>query len=111
MKKLICAFLILGVGFSCSRKKFEYSFPPNLEESKKGEFVSFIHMGRKLYDRHCAKCHGKSYKSMDGQDQFTENQIRNYAVHLKIRNETHKFTKTMTLDDVDAICVYLTYRK
>lgn len=96
---------------SCSSAKFAYDYPPNLDPKDKLEYESFIKRGRILYNKNCSECHGKSYKSIDGQDQFTENQIRNYAVNLKIRNETHKFTTVMAKDDVDAICVYLRYRK
>ncbi len=103
----ISLFLFLA----CTSAKFVYDYPPNLDPKDKAEYEAFIKKGHKLYNINCSKCHGKTYKSIDSQDKFTENQIRNYAVNLKIRNETHKFTRAMNKDDVDAICVYLRYRK
>ncbi|MCC6815947.1 MAG: cytochrome c [Saprospiraceae bacterium] len=106
-------FIILVLFFclACLSSKFEYLYPPNLNPNDISEFDDFIKRGRKLYVVNCSSCHGKIYKSMDGQDRFSEEQIRNYAVNLKIRNVTHKFTQEMSMDDIDAICVYLKYRK
>ncbi|NOT36063.1 MAG: hypothetical protein HOP11_01655 [Saprospiraceae bacterium] len=101
----------MSLFISCGTGKFLYDYPPNLDAKDKLEYENFIKRGRQLYLVNCSSCHGKNYSSMDGQNQFTETQIRNYAVNLKIRNETHKFTQRMNKDDIDAICVYLRYRK
>lgn len=111
MMKLLIYLCIVIFCIGCRSVKLSYDYPPNLEPKDKDEYENFIKLGFKLYNKNCSSCHGKTYKSMDGQDQFTENQIRNYAVNLKIRNETHRFTQEMSKDDIDAICVYLRYRK
>ena len=103
--------MIVCVCVFCKSSALKYSYPPNIDESKKKEFVDFFKKGYKLYGQNCSKCHGVKYSSTDGGNQFTEGQIRNYAVNIKIRNETHKFTREMNKDDIDAICVFLKYRQ
>ncbi len=106
--------LSCGIGFfqlTCHTPKLAFDYPPNIVENQREEFESFFKKGYKIYQVNCASCHGKVYKSTDSANQFSDVQIRNYAVNLKIRNETHKFTRTMTKDDIDAVCVYLRYRK
>ncbi|MEP7196531.1 MAG: c-type cytochrome [Saprospiraceae bacterium] len=98
------------LALNCNKKSFTYVYPPNIAEKEKPEFDKFIKLGSKLYKTNCSACHGVQYASQDGGRQFTENQIRNYAVNIKIRNETHKFTRAMSKDDIDAICVYLKYK-
>lgn len=103
--------LALCLLLACGLHKRDYVYPVNIPVGQEKEFDHFIRRGYRLYGKHCASCHGKYYTSKDGGDRFTELQIRNYAVMMKIRNETHEFTQRIPKDDIDAICVYLKYRK
>ncbi len=114
MKKGIILFLAtlgLGAFMQCSTTKDAYNVPPELSPEDKIELVQIATRGKKLYGIHCSSCHGKNYKSMDHGDQFTEAQIKAYEVFMRIRNETHEFTQRMNSQDLDAIIIYLKYRK
>jgi mono/diheme cytochrome c family protein len=103
---------MIGVLFwQCSVNQRAYNIPPELSKADKKELLSIIKHGIKMYKINCQQCHGSKYHSNDQGANFTEEQIRSYQVFMKIRNETHGFTQKMNSDDLDAIIIYLKYRK
>ncbi len=106
------AFITAGAFFlHCSINKKDYYIPPELSKEDQKELTSIIKHGIKLYKINCQECHGSKYQSMDQGPNFTTEQIKSYEVFMKIRNETHGFTQKMNSDDLDAIIIYLKYRK
>jgi mono/diheme cytochrome c family protein len=104
-------FFIAFAGIQCGSTKESYNVPPDLSDADKIELVQIANKGQKLYRLHCSDCHGKIYKSMDQGPEFTQEQIKSYEIFMRIRNETHAFTQKMNTQDLDAIIIYLKYRK
>ena len=114
MKKNIKIYaVIIGTHLmmQCTSTRELYNVPDEFSDEDKIELVLIANKGKKLYGVHCSKCHGKIYKSMDQGPVFTQEQIKAYEVSMRIRNETHEFTQKMNMQDLDAILIYLKYRK
>lgn len=109
--KCITGLLICILFWHCAVNQKAYNIPPELSKEDKKELLSIIRHGIKMYKINCEQCHGNKYQSKDQEANFTQEQIRSYEVFMKIRNETHGFTQKMNSDDLDAIIIYLKYRK
>jgi len=115
MKYLIILSAMIGFSMiiSCNaRKKTYYELPEAMLPHVKLEYQKRCDKGQSLYFMNCAGCHNTKHKQKVIIPDFTEEQLKGYA--LRISNEQHEQNmpdSLITEEELGIIMTFLSYKK
>lgn len=115
MKKGFASLLIFcGIFLAdcAANKNLQYNIPPDIQGKKKEELLATLEIGSKLYEAHCAECHGIFAKGKKGAPNFTDRQFDSYAAYaIKHDPRNHAVAANMSTEQLHEVIMFLKLRK
>lgn len=99
------------IAYAGHRDKVTYTFPENMSDAVKTEFIKQCDKGAVLYEINCAKCHNTTVGRKEIIPDFAPEQLIGYE--LRVKNPKHESNipeTTVTAEELGQIMTFLTYK-
>ena len=97
-----------------SQQKIDYthSFPAEMNNEVKKQYIPLFEKGKILYQINCAKCHNTKVNGVEQMPEFTKEHLAQYE--LRVQNAKHEEELTemrVNAEELQQIMIFLTYYK
>jgi len=112
-KTRVVLLVAMTMAAACAtHKKIEYTLPPDIQGAQLAALLKSLETGRKLYEMHCAECHGIFRKGRDGMPNFTDQQIDLYTAYaIRKDPKNHAVAANMDAEQLHEVFMFLKARK
>jgi hypothetical protein len=110
---LFLSFVSLFLMLACAtRKRAPYILPDAMLPHVKLEYAKLCDKGYALYEMACAKCHSTKKWGKEYIPDFSEGQLRGYALRVaNTKHETNLSDSLVSEEDLGTIMIFLKYKK
>ena len=107
----VVVVLLLLVSCATGFKK-AYNYPEGVSGAQQEKLFRVLEMGRNLYGKNCASCHGTYNRKHDNTARFTTQQLNNYGSKFIYKDpENHAVAAQMEVEDLAALFLFLQLKK
>jgi mono/diheme cytochrome c family protein len=110
---ILLLFFIAFILVSCATSyKKAYNYPEGMSGTNQEKLYRTLEMGRDLYSKNCASCHGTYNRKHDNTARFTTQQLNNYGSKFIFKDpENHAVAAQMEPEDLAALFLFLQLKK
>lgn len=116
MKRLpVMVFFLFAAFFSAraqqgSKILYTHSFPPEMKEDVKVQYIKLFEKGRILYQINCARCHNTKEKGVELMPEFTKEHLAKYELRMQNPEHEEELNETrVNAEELAQIMIFLTY--
>lgn len=111
-KQLLLWICFLTSFFCCdAQKKMKYTFPDDIADTAKKDFVKQFYQGMTLYKISCGKCHNKLIDGKELIPNFSLPQLMDYEIRIFPEHNGKLTDNKVTDDELPKIILFLRYKE